>query len=592
MDISACVITINSLPKFLGIPRVVGVHIMSLKDLRLIFLDCQTTGVSVASSHMLEIAWALGTAATTEQTLDQIQSSTVQLPDGAELSRAITKVTGITDADLATARPSDELYAAIQETIRNASNPVKAALIHFGRFERPYLDRMWQQASGGDFDLPILCTHVIARKLFPDFAHKGIRALAGYFGEPLDEAKRAACHVGATIRIWRGLVAALAEQGIETLEQLQLWLDDKTKIKRQKKSYKLEGARALDLPAQPGVYKFLGKTGKVLYVGKATSLKTRVASYFRRSRGGDSRKAEMLMQAWDVQVSPVNSPLEAALLECQEIKRLQPPYNIMYRGQPKHAVYYSRDFSTMSLERDDKHVYGPILYPQGLTELLALGVVEKVPEIISEIFYDLDDVSILRAGFDLICELRGWERDIFQKPRALMIHGVRLYREHLRALRDAASNEAEAIEIEASAAEAEEELEEEEFVWTPEEVAAKVDRILISSARMWFAGRRLARLSESDIVFSSAKQRGRTWHYIKVVDGKIDVSMLEGAVDVSLPEKWERPFAERQQTIDAAQYERLQILMQELRRCASKGADVQIRLGPKLWLKPSELMVF
>lgn len=529
---------------------------------------------------MLEIAWAIGSARETDVTLEHIRSSTVQLPDGAGLSNAISKVTGITEDDLIDARPSAELYADIQESLNKSEPPVAAALIHFARFETPYLNRMWQEASGQDFALPILCTHVIARKLFPDFAHKGIRALSGYFGEPLEEAKRASTHVGATIRIWRGLVAALQEQGIETLDQLQAWLNDKTKIARQKKSYKLAGARALDLPAQPGIYKFLGKTGKVLYVGKATSLKTRVASYFRRSRGGDSRKAEMLMQAWDVETVPVNSPLEAALLECQEIKRLQPPYNIMYRGQPKHAVFYSRDFSTMSLERDAKHVYGPIIYPQGLTDLLALSVVEKVPELIPEIFYELDDLAILKAGFDLACELKGWERDIFYRPRALMIEGVKLYRKQLRAAEEETADEVDEIEAE------------EEFVWTPEEVVGKIERILLSSARMWLAGRRLARLSESDIVFSSAKQRGRTWHYIKVRDGAIAIEQLDAQTETNLPEGWDRPFVTRQGAMDAERYERLQILLQELRRCANKGADVQIRLGPKLWLTADELQGF
>jgi excinuclease UvrABC nuclease subunit len=66
----------------------------------------------------------------------------------------------------------------------------------------------------------------------------------------------------------------------------------------------------------------------VLYVGKAASLHHRVNSYFRKQNGVPERSLEMLSQARAISFDVTPSPLEAALLEPDEIKRHRPPYNV------------------------------------------------------------------------------------------------------------------------------------------------------------------------------------------------------------------------------------------------------------------------
>jgi hypothetical protein len=56
--------------------------------------------------------------------------------------------------------------------------------------------------------------------------------------------------------------------------------------------------KRLEFPNRPGVYRMLSQSGQVLYVGKATSLKSRVNSYFRGQKGRDRKKLEMLAQVW------------------------------------------------------------------------------------------------------------------------------------------------------------------------------------------------------------------------------------------------------------------------------------------------------
>ena len=84
----------------------------------------------------------------------------------------------------------------------------------------------------------------------------------------------------------------------------------------------------LSLPHAPGIYRMLRTDGSVLYVGKAASLHHRVNSYFRKQNGVPERLLEMLSQARAISFDVTPSPLEAALLEPDEIKRHRPPYNV------------------------------------------------------------------------------------------------------------------------------------------------------------------------------------------------------------------------------------------------------------------------
>jgi len=82
------------------------------------------------------------------------------------------------------------------------------------------------------------------------------------------------------------------------------------------------------LPTSPGVYIFKNKTRVVLYVGKATSLKDRVSSYF-QSRSGYARPIEMFMdQVADIEVRKTETVLEAYILEQELIRKWQPKLNV------------------------------------------------------------------------------------------------------------------------------------------------------------------------------------------------------------------------------------------------------------------------
>src|ERR1700692_65071 len=85
-----------------------------------------------------------------------------------------------------------------------------------------------------------------------------------------------------------------------------------------------------NLPDSPGVYLFKGARGRVLYVGKALSLKKRVASYFSHD-ARDSKTSARLDAYRDLETIGTNTELEALLLENALIKKHRPRYNICLR---------------------------------------------------------------------------------------------------------------------------------------------------------------------------------------------------------------------------------------------------------------------
>jgi len=81
------------------------------------------------------------------------------------------------------------------------------------------------------------------------------------------------------------------------------------------------------LPKEPGVYYYYDAEGALLYVGKATSLRARVGSYW--SRPLDARLTQMLGKIARIKTQTTETALEALILEANEIQRLMPPVNIL-----------------------------------------------------------------------------------------------------------------------------------------------------------------------------------------------------------------------------------------------------------------------
>ena len=118
------------------------------------------------------------------------------------------------------------------------------------------------------------------------------------------------------------------------------------------------------LPDKPGVYRYLDKDGKVIYVGKAKNLKKRVASYFTKTH--QSGKLRLLVRKiTDIKFIVTGSESDALLLENNLIKKYQPRYNILLKDDKSFPWIciknepFPRVFPTRNPQKDGSEYYGP-----------------------------------------------------------------------------------------------------------------------------------------------------------------------------------------------------------------------------------------
>ncbi|MCX6796012.1 MAG: excinuclease ABC subunit UvrC [Candidatus Falkowbacteria bacterium] len=154
----------------------------------------------------------------------------------------------------------------------------------------------------------------------------------------------------------------------------------------------LEDVKQLNIPKNPGCYLYLDQGGKIIYVGKAANLASRVLSYWSRhnaigrdgqtSTGLTPAKELMLTKIKKIEWRETDSEIEALLLEANLIKKYQPDFNIIQRDDKRYAYIkvsteeeWPRIFFARKLDRAGRY-FGPFVSSEAVRE--TLRVIRKI----------------------------------------------------------------------------------------------------------------------------------------------------------------------------------------------------------------------
>jgi excinuclease ABC subunit C len=138
----------------------------------------------------------------------------------------------------------------------------------------------------------------------------------------------------------------------------------------------LEQVKQLNIPTTPGSYQFYDEQKKIVYIGKAANLRSRVLSYWHESAKHTPAKYSMLKKIAKIKWIETDSEIEALLLEANLIKKYQPEYNVSLRDDKRFCYIkisteekYPRVFLTRNLDHAGRF-FGPFTSAESVRETL------------------------------------------------------------------------------------------------------------------------------------------------------------------------------------------------------------------------------
>jgi DNA polymerase-3 subunit epsilon len=307
----------------------------------------------------------------------------------------------------------------------------------------------------------------------------------------------------------------------------------------------------------------LRTSGDVLYVGKASSLHDRVNSHFRKQHGVGERTLEMRSQARAISFDVTPTPLEAALLETDEIKRHRPAYNVALTVDDRAMWFASSDLSGRSPRPSLACPLGPIGSAEMLDQLGAFARAERAALGSSRWG---PDAAMFHAAYERLCATHPELSRLALSPHARLLRlGTRLWREGRRD-RD--------VEDDRDGTEAEPRV----TAWTPELVHLSLEWLALRAALARRRAMWLTRLVDASVVWH---EPGAARARLMVIERGTIVLCTDAdpAGSPPIPRGYLRPAIARRELFTLACFDRLRVLTTELKRLVAAGSPVAVRFG-------------
>lgn len=305
-----------------------------LSEVTFVVVDLETTGGSAATCEITEIGAAKYRGG------EEIGSFQTLVNPGTAIPPFITLLTGITQSMTVEAPSVDAALPALLEFIGDA-----VVVGHNLRFDLSFLHAAANALGYERLPNRTLDTVALARRLVrPEVRNLKLSTLASHFRSPVTPTHRALDDARATAFVLWGLLERAGSLGVTALDDL-LGLPTARGSSHYRKIHLAD-----ELPRRPGVYLFVDRDGRVIYVGKASNLRSR--SYFY----GDERKsvASILRELVEVDYRVCESTLEAEITELRLIHAHRPRHN--RRSRPPKASHFVKltdeTFPRLSLVRN------------------------------------------------------------------------------------------------------------------------------------------------------------------------------------------------------------------------------------------------
>ena len=269
-------------------------------------VDIETTGGYAENHRITEIAIYLHDGLNVTETFHTLVNP------GRNIPYYITGLTGITTEMVLDAPSFGDISAEVLKRLEG-----KIFVAHNAHFDYSFLRKEFEQ-TGLNWQTKKLCTVRLSRKIIPGLRSYSLGSLSESLGIQIMNRHRAGGDAAATVKIFEELlrrdhdnyiIKALKRNSGETILPPNLPKQDFDR-----------------LPAKPGVYYFHNSRNNVIYVGKATNIKKRIAGHFT----GDARewsRSNIRNEIHHISYELTGNDLIALIFESQEIRRLWPKYN-------------------------------------------------------------------------------------------------------------------------------------------------------------------------------------------------------------------------------------------------------------------------
>lgn len=285
-----------------------------LEEASFVVVDLETTGGRPAPNSIADIG---AVRVRGGETLGEFATL---VDPGEPIPAFITALTGITTAMALSAPRIGEVLPSFMEFLEPSPDTVLVA--HNAAFDVGHLRAACAGLGMAWPKVRVLDTVKLARRVFTrdEAPNVKLSTLARVCRATVSPTHRALDDARATVDVLHAMLARLGPLGVTHLEDLASAADP-VPARRRGKAHLAEG-----LPHSPGVYRFIGPAGDVLYVGTSANVHRRVRQYFTAAETR-RRIAEMVDLAVRVEAKPTATVLEAGVLELRDIARLDPPYN-------------------------------------------------------------------------------------------------------------------------------------------------------------------------------------------------------------------------------------------------------------------------